>query len=566
MSPSTTHDTRRPLQALNAARIVAVSTLLLSAFVIEILFTPERPLDPLYALAAAVYGMVLVYLVLERFLRSETLIASAQVVGDVVIAAGFVAATGGALSPISFVFVAPVMVGAAFFGLRGGVLTALGAWSVYAVMLAMQAWRWAPESFPREDALYGVSSHLIGFIALGALGGILADRLRAASRELDRREGDLASLRALHEAIVESINTGILTTDSSGRIAFVNRAGREILGVEQENLHGASVIEFFGFLPTFLEDAQRDGRTGPKARFEQEWVRPLDDERRVLGFALSKLRDREEATQGWLLVFQDLTEIVSLEEQVRLRERMAALGEMAAGIAHELRNPLAAISGCVQVLDKTGEAERAGLVEVTRRETERLNRIIKDFLEFARPGRFQPRSCDLVPLMDELVRLLRKSPEFGDAHQVEVATGPASVMAIADPDRIRQVFWNLAGNAIKAMPEGGRLTIAVDNFGGDQVMVGFRDDGMGMDEQAVRRYFQPFSGSFRGGAGLGAAIVYRIAREHGGDVQVVSRPGRGTEIRLVLPRADVTGPVDEVENRNVARLVPGASDGSEGCR
>lgn len=536
-------DIRRPLRTLNAARIVAVSTLLLAAFLIEILFSPERPLTPLYTLSGAVYGTVLLYVLLERWLGDSPLLAGFQIGADVAIVAAFVIASGGALSPISFLFVVPVMIGAAIFGLRGGVVTAVFAWSVYGLVLL-----WTglddPQALPLGRAFYAALSHFVGFAALGALGGVLADRLRHASLELDRREVDLASLRALHQQIVESINTGILTTDREGRISFVNRAGETILGQAAAEVVGRSVTELFGFAVDLLRQAER-AREPRRNRFERTWRRPVDGETLFVGFALSALRDASGSARGWLLVFQDLTEIASLEQQVRTRERMAALGEMAAGMAHELRNPLAAISGCVQVLQEGRAGEQsAELVDVTRRETERLNRIIRDFLDFARPGPFRPRAIDVAALMSEMSRLFEKSPEFGKAHRIDVLS-QQPVWALADPDRLKQVFWNLAGNALKAMPEGGTLTIDVASFGGDRVMIVFRDDGQGMDEDALRRYFQPFSSGFAQGSGLGAAIVYRIAEEHGGDVQVVSRPSRGTEIRVILPRAEA--PVADVQ-------------------
>lgn len=529
-------DLRRPLRALNAARVVAVSTLLLASFLIEILFAPERPLTPLYWLAGAVYGTVLLYVFLERWLGDSALLGAIQIGADVAIVAAFVIASGGSVSPISFLFVVPVMIGAAVFGLRGGVSTATFAWTMYALVLIWEGLR-DPAAVPPGRALYAALSHLVGFVALGALGGVLADRLRLASVELGKRESDLAALRALHQQIVESINTGILTTDREGRISFVNRAGRAILGESSESVVERTLQDVLGLPLELLRDAERAGDRR-RNRFERTWHRPSDGEDLFLGFALSTLRGGDDVTLGWLLVFQDLTEIASLEQQVKTRERMAALGEMAAGMAHELRNPLAAISGCVQVLQEGRAGDQsAELVDVTRRETDRLNRIIRDFLDFARPGPFRPRPCDVAALMRELVGLLHKSPEVGKAHRISVIAAEP-VWAMADPDRLRQVFWNLASNALKAMPDGGMLTVDVAGFGGDRVLLSFRDTGQGMDDETLERYFQPFSSGFSHGSGLGAAIVYRIAEEHGGDVQVVSRRGRGTEIRVILPRAE----------------------------
>jgi two-component system sensor histidine kinase PilS (NtrC family) len=539
---------RAPLRALNGARVVAVTTLLLASFVIELLFRPERPLTPLYAIAAAVYATVLVYALLERWLGDRPGLAVAQLAADVAIVAAFVEASGGCLSPVSFLFVVPVMTGAVMFGLTGGTLTALGSWGVYALILGFDAWRGAGGGALAGQMLYAAVSHLVGFVALGALGGALSDRARAARQQLDVQRSDLDALRALHAQIVASISSGIVTANPAGRITFVNRAGTDILRQPEEALRGSSLTELFELPDEVLAEVERMPDEPQRARFERTWRRPADGEELLIGYVITPMRDEESDGRGWLLVFQDLTQIASLEQRVRTRERMAALGEMAAGMAHELRNPLAAISGCVQVLaEGAGGEPQPELVDVTLRETERLNRIIRDFLDFARPGPFRPQPCNLTETMDNLSRLLRKSPELRDGHEVVVLSPGGDRWAVADADRMRQVFWNLASNALKAMPDGGRLTVELSGHGGDQVQVAFRDEGQGMDEEAVGRYFQPFSGGFRGGAGLGAAVVYRIAEEHGGHVQVLSRPGRGTEIRLILPRAEVDAERRDVE-------------------
>ncbi len=534
---------RRPLRYLNVGRTIAVTTLLVAAFTIEVLFVPQRPLHRLYLLGAGVYGAILFYAMVDRWKGDAPWAPAVQIAGDTLLVSGFVLASGGAMSPVSFLFALPLMLAAAVWGTLGGTLAAGGAWCVYGLIVLRDVLRIPAADLPPGRVLYAAVSHLIGFMLLGILGGVLADRVRAADREIALQKGHLATLRAQHAQIVESINTGLLTTDETGRVTFVNRAGVEVLRLAPEEMAGRPVSELLGLSPDVLANAEALHRAGRRCRFERRWKRPATaaagpDEELLLGFAIAPLRSETGGADGWLVVFQDLTEIASLEAQVRTRERMAALGEMAAGMAHELRNPLAAISGCVQVLGTPGGAdEKQALVEVARRETERLNRIIRDFLEFARPGPLRPRPVDLLALFEEMARLFRKSPDFTPAHTVEVAAGPGSPWAMADADRMRQVFWNLAGNALKAMPGGGTLRVEVGAYAGDGVMVSFRDQGEGMDEETLARLFQPFHGQFREGAGLGTAIVYRIAEEHHGQLQVLSRPQRGTEIRMILPAA-----------------------------
>jgi two-component system sensor histidine kinase PilS (NtrC family) len=221
---------------------------------------------------------------------------------------------------------------------------------------------------------------------------------------------------------------------------------------------------------------------------------------------------------------------------------MAALGEMAAGMAHELRNPLAAISGAVQFLrsDLEPGGEVLELMNIILRESERLDQAIRDFLTFARPGRFSVERVDLVKLLENSVKLLCKSNEFKSGHRVETRFAAQRIEWEVDAKRIKQVFWNLATNALKGMPGGGTLSIRVDlPDDAEQVEIVFADDGTGMDERQKESYFQPFSSSFEEGTGLGAAIVYRLVEEHGGKIRLESAPGEGTRVLLSLPRLSV---------------------------
>ncbi len=529
---------RRHLQRLNAARAIAVATLLIATFAIELVFLPGRPLRQLYALTAAAFGSILLYALLDRRHGESRALAILEVAGDLALVTLFVLATGGGLSPLTFLFAVPVVLAAALLGSGGGLAAALAAGAIFGTLIGRSALADVSGELSTGRLLYAATSHLVGFLALGLLGGALADRLRRADTELAQQRDAVAALRALHADIVESISAGLMTTDREGLVTFLNPAGSAITRMDLAAVADRPAAEVLGLAPHFLAEAAETLRSGRRVRLERAWRRPADGEELYLGYTVSQLKGHAGDAVGWLIVFQDLTGLLALEQEVRIRERMAALGEMAAGMAHELRNPLAAISGCVQVIGRgpIGEEQRP-LVEVAVQETERLNRIIRDFLQYARPGPFQAAPVELAGLMEETARLFRKSPDMSPRHRVVVTRGPGSTWARADRDRMRQVFWNLAGNAIKAMPEGGLLTVQVSGEGGDRVLLSFADEGHGMDTDALRRYFQPFEGTFREGSGLGAAIVYRIAEEHGGRVRVTSRPGRGSEIQLVLPAA-----------------------------
>jgi two-component system sensor histidine kinase PilS (NtrC family) len=547
---------------LMTMRGVTVTTLLICAFAIELLLRPEELLAPLFRLAAVAYGMVLLYALLDRRLRGTASFLVLQLVGDALLVTGFVGITGGIDSPMSFLYLLPISVASMLLFRRAGVAFALLGWGLYA---ALAAWSlgWRPPSGPGIlDALgtepgraaYVLTAHLVAMMAFALLSAHLGDRLRTQKRELVERQGAMVRLKELNENIIESINSGLLTTNLDGEVNFMNRGGAEILDRTQDEVAGGHVGTLFGLDREFL--AALDERLLANRRFRFERYHDTPAGRRIfLGIAASNLHDRDGRPLGYIFIFQDLTEIHALEQEMRLKERMVALGEMAAGMAHELRNPLAAMSGAVQYLK--GEIRPRGetleLMDIILRESHRLDQAIRDFLTFARPGRFAPETVDVVKLLEDNVKLLRKSHEFRDGHRIDTSYPAPRVDCRVDPNRLKQVFWNLATNALKAMPDGGCLRLAVSVAAdGGTLCVEFTDEGQGMDAEERERYFQPFSSRFHEGTGLGAAIVYRLVAEHGGRVHLDSERGRGTRVRITLPRYGARGAGREAPRLSVA--------------
>ncbi|MCP3980413.1 MAG: PAS domain S-box protein [bacterium] len=536
-----TAETERQLRWLMTLRVVIVTTLLVCAFAIELLFRPVESLRPLFMLAAAAYGMVLLYAVLDRWLRGTRGFAFVQLTGDALIVTCFIGITGGLNSPMSFLYLLPIAIGSLLLYRRGGMALAAICWLLYTAMVTLGP-QWAvvgnagPVSLEPARLIYYLVAHLIAMVALAMLSSTLSERLRVQGRELVERTGTVVRLQALNENIVGSINSGLVTTDLEGEINFLNRGGTQIINMTSQEVDGESVEALLNMGEGFLNEIRRRLLAQRRFRFERYFDRP-DGTKIFLGIAASNLHDKAGRPLGYLFIFQDLTEIHALEQDVRLKERMVALGEMAAGMAHELRNPLAAISGSVQYMksEYQPEGESLELMDIILRESERLDQAIRDFLTFARPGRFAAERADLVKLIEDSVKLLRKSPEFHRGHRIVTRYPGESVVFDIDPNRMKQVFWNLATNALKSMPDGGRLTIEVrlpDDV--EEIEIVFADEGVGMDEAQRARYFQPFNSSFREGTGLGAAIVYRLVEEHQGRIFVDSTPGEGTCIRVRL--------------------------------
>ena len=536
-------ETERQLRMLMMLRVVIVTTLLVCAFTIELLLRPAVTLKPLFSLAAMAYGLVLLYAFLERWLAGSRTSAVLQLVGDAVMITFFVGITGGIDSPMSFLYLLPISVASMLLYRNGGLALAGICWTFYAILVISgpQWWPMATElSQQREPGrmVYFLLAHLVAMVAFALLSSYLSERLRAQGHELNERRGAVARLKALNENIIESINSGLITTNLNGRVNFMNRGGTDITGFSQPEVEDVSVEALIGLEPGFLDEVRARLLAERRFRFER-WFDTKSGQRIFLGIAASNLHDKAGRPLGFLFIFQDLTEIHSLEQEVRLKERMAALGEMAAGMAHELRNPLAAISGSVQYLkgDLKPEGELLELMDIILRESQRLDQTIRDFLTFARPGRFSPKATDLVKLIEDNVKLLCKSREFKTGHRIETDFQAPRIRSEVDPNRVKQVFWNLATNGLKAMPDGGTLSISVKlNRAGDEIDLCFTDEGQGMDAGQRQRYFQPFSSSFDGGTGLGAAIVYRLIQEHGGKIQLESAAGKGTTVRITIPR------------------------------
>jgi two-component system sensor histidine kinase PilS (NtrC family) len=246
---------------------------------------------------------------------------------------------------------------------------------------------------------------------------------------------------------------------------------------------------------------------------------------------------------GFLFTFQDVTDVRRLERHARLQQRLAAVGEMAAGIAHEIRNPLASMSGSIQVLrqELPLNDEQAQLMDIVLRESERLNDTIRSFLAYARPQKFAVARLDIAKVVQDTATLLRNSSEVRSDHVVDVDAPPDAVWYEADENQVRQIIWNLATNGLRAMPSGGRLLLSVSGTPSPdigEVVVGVQDQGRGMTAEELESLFQPFRSSFERGTGLGLAIVHRVVTDYGGTIQVSSTVGSGTLVRVCLPSRD----------------------------
>jgi two-component system sensor histidine kinase PilS (NtrC family) len=553
------------LRGLLVTRVVVVSTLLLSALLIQLTFSIWLPLSPIYYLAAAAYSTSLLALATLRRVDSGVN-AVIQLIGDLAVVTGLVWISGGPDSGFTFLYLAVVVAGTLLFGKRGGLVTAGLASVFYAVLLQlMQSGAVSP---PRTDELpprFWTRGQLAGnvvtnvgaFTATALLVAAASEKLRDARQLAERRKEEVARLQALHSSVLSSMSSGVVTADLDGTVTFANAPAAELLRKTRGELVGRPLVET-GLVTE--EELRQDRAPGSDVlRFEGNRT-PLGPGV-YFGVTVTPLRDGEGRVTGRILIFQNLTEWKKLEGEVRLKEKLAAVGELAAAIAHEIRNPLASISGSVQVLSATappGSSERR-LMEIVVQESHRLSSILEDFLKYVRPREQAIESVDVAAALRDVVTLLAHSDELSPRHDVALALEPESVVLLADPGQLRQVFWNVLRNAVAAMPDGGRLSLEARVEGGAWSLT-VADQGRGMSREEQDRLFTPFAHTVPGGTGLGLAIVYRIVEEHGGGIHVESAPGEGTAITITLPLAG-PGARAGVPREKLASGAQGAAEG-----
>ena len=504
----------------------------------------SRRLGGALPFAAVVLALSAVYALALRLtripLRAQ---AAAQFAIDALLVTWLVWVTDNLYSPYTALYILVISAASIFLGARAALVTAVGCATLYtATMLGLTAgWLGGGGRGLTAASLAEVAQATglndVAFLVVGLLAARLAERQTLSEVQMREATHALASLRALHERIVESIRSGVITTDLERRVYTANRAAEEMTGYAAADLRGQDVSILFGDIAGRIKEslgAVAAGHVSP--RYESECLTP-EGFLVKLGYNISPLFSERGETTGLVITFQDLTDIRSMEETSRRQERLSAVGRVAAGIAHDIRNPLAAMRGSIQVLRSELEADapQRELMDIVLSESDRLNRIITDFLTYARPRKFSLAETDLREPLRETFALLRHSPELLDGHKLEEELPEEPLVAMADVEGVRQVFWNLARNALKAMPDGGTLRAEMTRSVGGSVRITFADTGRGMTPAQVERLFEPFSSSTTGGTGLGLSIVYQIIRDHGGTINVRSRQGHGTTITIELP-------------------------------
>ncbi len=548
---------RRTVARLISIR-AAFSTLLLGSAVYAQIAAPgSLPIDPFFLLIGLTFALTIAYALTLPYVEERRWLVDLQLAGDALIVSSFIYFTGGITSYFTSLYVLPIVAASAVQFRRGALMVATLSALLYGGLVLAQylaalgliagAWRFEPKvPLPAPSfAQYTVALNLVGFFAVALLSGSLANSLRSADARLEQASTEIADLQALNQHVIDSLPSGLATTDPDRRILTFNRAAETITGVPFRSAVGRPIEDVLQ-LPgeAALMPAGPAGQ-GKKAARRHEFRYRTPDGRGDLEIGLTATHlDAPGGRAGLLFTFQDVTGIKKLERDAAIQQRLAAVGEMAAGIAHEIRNPLASMSGSIQILrqDLPLSAEQAQLMDIVLRESERLNTTIRSFLAYARPQRFQIARFDLRRALNDTALLLRNSSEVKDGHEILVDVPADELWYEADEGQIKQIVWNLATNGLRAMPDGGRLRMIAESdraSGGVSLIV--QDEGIGIPEGELDSLFQPFRGTFGKGTGLGLAIVHRIVADYNGEIQISSQPSAGTRVSVRFPvRAVVT--------------------------
>ncbi len=463
---------------------------------------------------------------------------------DVVLVTAVVAATGGARSIFTFLYVMLVTASCVTLSRTGGLTIAATASALYTALVfgrtvfPLTSLFEAPEETTALEILT-MFANTGTFLVVAIVAGGLAERFQVQSRTL-------RDLRAIKDLVFESVGTGLIALDRTHTITTFNRAAATITGVPVAAAIGRPWQDLFGDLVS-LPAIEAELAAGPGASSRQEAVLsrlgagsvPVRLTFWTLAAGETPPRTPEGALGdperlGVICACEDLTTIRVMEERLRQADRLATLGRMSANIAHEIRNPLASLTGAIEVLASNGTAGevRQRLAQIILKESARLNEILRDFLEYARPAPLARSRTNVVEAIDEVLVLLDHRADAGTLKLVREF--PPSLDWIIDPQQFRQAVWNLCLNAVQAMPDGGELRVTAETVGG-RLEVRVTDTGEGIAKENLSHIFEPFFSTKSDGSGIGLALVHRVMQDHGGDVYVESTLGAGSVFTLTFP-------------------------------
>jgi two-component system sensor histidine kinase PilS (NtrC family) len=507
---------------------------------------------PLYVFSCILFLFTIFgALSLER-VSSLVQFAWVQIVFDLAAVTVLVYMTGGIDSAFSFLYMLVIISSALLLYRKGSLLTASACSLVYGLLLDLQYFGWiAPSQIVAVNAqesdsgtyFLNILMNIAGFFLVAFLAGYLTEESQRYRVRVGERERELSRLAMLHGSIVQSMSSGLLTVAPDGRIIFSNNAAHKILGLEAGQITGRLATELFSNIDVSRFPTSAPGGQRTSVRMESGYNHPSGTQI-TIGYSVSVLQYGEGEPFGWIIIFTDLTRLKAIEEHMQRMERLVLAGRFAAEIAHEIKNPLAAMSGAMQMLKEEVGQNSLGnkLMGIVQREIERINSLLTEFLWMAKgpPKTAQVEDLEVCSAIEEIISLFKAKQQVTSSHAIRTVFRTRPLIAI-DPDHFHRVLWNLLINALEAMPNGGDLSISVDlqkapEHSGRLVRIDVEDTGCGIPDSNAKRIFDPFFTTKSSGTGLGLSIAYQLVEKSGGSIEV-SRPqsGKGTIFSLFFP-------------------------------
>ena len=548
---------------LMSLRLVIATFSLGTAALVQIT-TGKAYLDPqlgaLYVIIGLIYTLNLLYAFILKKAKPLRTFAYLQIAVDLLFISALINITGGVGSVFSFFYYLAIIAASIILYRRGGIIVASASSFLYAFIAALETYNIVEplEMVVESELTHGASlffnvvMNITGFFLVALLSSFLSEQVRQSSKALKIKEQDYHRLEALNRNIIQSIGSGLLTVDKKERISFFNRAAEVITGYKLSRVYGVRLYDIFPNLrEPGDESEQMVSYEGIPSRFEITFNRS-DGALIHLGFSKSMLKDSDGSVQGTVYAFQDVTRLKQMEEHVKLVDRLAAIGRLATGMAHEIRNPLASMSGSIQMLGETLQLDSANkrLMDIVLKETNRLDQLLSDFVLFTHPDDRKKELVDLKGIIDDTLQLLSYNPLKNGIEIEKHLQG--STMVEADSQQLKQVFWNLFINAVQAMGPGGRLTVSSSvipyatlrenlrerldsKVGKEWTEIVIVDTGRGIPESYLDKIFDPFFTTKEKGIGLGLAIVYSIVESYKGIIEVTSADEKGSRFAIYLP-------------------------------
>ncbi len=561
LSPDKHQNTLNNLKELMLGRIVILTLLLTIPFLFQVA-KKENFFIPLannfYYFIGLFYLVTIVYALLLKKIRDLYRFAFFQIVIDQLFITALIYFTGGMESffPITYIFT--IIASSMIFYKRGAFFSASLSSLLYGLLLSLQFYHWINPlgQSPNYDAsqiFYSLILYMAAFYIVAFLSSALSEELKNKKKELIQKQADYNQLETFNRNIIQSLDSGLLTIDLRGNINFLNRTAGKILKRNGESLKDTSIYDLFPKINEVVEQVKRKG-SEPSLDYQryETLLANHDRGKTYLGFSISPLTDPEGSLIGYTLIFQDITKFREMEEQVKRVDKMAAVGVLASGMAHEIRNPLASLSGSIQMLktELTLDDQQKHLMEITLRESERLNALITDFLLYAHPPQTHKILYPIGRILEETIDLFVHSSSYHDGMRILRPSDHEEIRASVDPNQMKQVFWNLFINAGQSMSDGGEIQVHLGKGnargvpglslpphlrGKEWVKISIADSGDGIALENKEKIFEPFFSTKENGTGLGLSIVHKIIENHEGLIKVESELSRGSTFTIFLP-------------------------------